>query len=180
MKRQQGSSLLLVLIVLGIMVGGALAAVRSTNTASLIAGNAAFRAAAREAADGAENAAFAYLIADTALDTAVPNVYYPLRVANNPTTPDDSTGLPAIDWSTVASTQVGNNAVQWVVERMCTGALPVTDTTDNCLVDIQIAAGSNKIGSAAFAASANVFYRVTVRVRGPKNTESFAQTLISR
>jgi len=178
MNRQQGSSLLLVLIVLGIMVGGALAAVRSTNTASLIASNAAFRAAAREAADGAENAAFAYLIADTALDTAVPNVYYPLRVAN--TTPDDSTGLPAIDWSTVASTQVGNNAVQWVIERMCTGALPVTDTTDNCLVDIQIAAGSNKIGSAAFAASANVFYRVTVRVRGPKDTESFAQTLISR
>jgi Tfp pilus assembly protein PilX len=174
MKRQQGSSLLLVLIVLGVMLAGALAAVRSTDTASQIAGNAAFRSAARQSADVGASAAFAYLTANAAVDTSVPNLYYPIRGT------DDAAGLPAIAWGSVAATTVGNNTVQWVVERMCRGALPVTDPQGQCLVDVQTAAGSNKIGADAFSTPANVFYRITIRVRGPKNTESFAQTLVSR
>ena len=174
MRRQRGSSLLLVLIVLGVMLAGALAAVRSTDTASLIAGNAAFRSAARQSADIAANAAFNYLASLPAPDTAVANVYYPIRLA------EDAVGLPSIAWDSVPTTTVGNNSMQWIIERMCRGALPVTDLQEQCLVDVQVAAGSNKIGAQAFTTPANLFYRMTIRMRGPKNTESFVQTLVLR
>jgi len=173
--RQSGVSLLLVLIVLAVLLLSAAALLRNTETASLIAGNITFKQAALQAADIAVNQAVADLAARTALDTSVPGVYVATRLAT------DATGLPTeLDWSAVRSQRVGSVHIQWVVDRLCAGPLPVINPISQCQVNELPTAGSNKVGSPDYRSLTTYFYRVTVRVRGPKNAESFVQSVVTR
>jgi type IV pilus assembly protein PilX len=175
MKRHRGSSLLMVLVVMVVLMLGAMAAIRSTESSAAIAGNAAFAAATKQAADVGMNAGIAYVIALPAPDSAVANMYFPLRQA------EDAHGLPgAVNWTSVAVNTLGNYKIQYVVERLCTGALPVTDPLSQCITETQPAAGSNKLGADVYESPSTIVFRVTVRTRGPKNSESFSQALISR
>ena len=175
MRRQRGSSLLMVLVVMVVLMLGTMAAIRSTESSSAIAGNAAFAAATKQAADVGMNAGAAYVIGLAAPEAAVANVYFPLRQA------EDADGLPSsVNWTNVAQNTLGNYKIQYVVERLCTGALPVTDPLAQCITETQPAAGSNKLGSDVYESPLTIVFRVTVRTRGPKNSESFTQALISR
>ncbi len=173
---QQGNALLVVLVMVLVLMLGAVAALRSSETSSLVAGNSVFREATMQAADLGVSAAYAYVAAVTAPDTAIANRYFPLRQ------PEDQYGMPStVDWNGVAAIDLrAMYKVQYVVERLCSGALPVTDPVNQCVTDTQPAAGSNKLGSETFAAPATTAYRITVRTRGPKNAESYTQALVSR
>ena len=174
-RRQEGSVLGLVLVVMLVLVLGALAAVRSTETASLVAGNAAFKEATQQAADLGINAGFAYALALADPELAVANRYFPLRQQ------EDAYGLPkTIDWGDVSEATAQNYKIQFVVERLCSGALPVTNTLSQCVTETAPAAGSNKLGAEVYESPPTTVFRVTVRTRGPKNSESYTQALMSR
>lgn len=184
-KGQRGSSLFLALIALVALMIAGLALMRSVDTTNLIAGNFAFKQASLHAADvGIENA-FAELstIVATSLELNYPSgcgaggcKYYPLQQAV------DSRGIPSsIDWTSVPSSTVnGDYQVQYVIDRLCTGSLPVTDITANCYSDLPKGGGSKKSGATVFSSAQQVYYRVTVRVVGPRNTTSFVQSLLAR
>lgn len=175
MKRQRGSSLILVLVVVLLLMLGALAAIGSSQSSAFVAGNAAFTAATQQSADVGINAGLAYVVAIADPETAVTNKYFPLRQT------EDTYGLPTtVDWKKVAETTLGNYKIQYVVERLCSGPLPVTDTVAQCVTETQPAAGSNKLGSDVYASPSTTVYRITVRTRGPKNAESYSQSLLSR
>ena len=178
MRNEKGSALVLVMISVVVLMLGGLAAVRSTESTALMAGNAAFRAATKQAADVGVSAAFAYVSVIADYDALVENRYFPLRQA------EDSYGMPSsIDWERVPRTPITtapNYTYQYVLERLCQGALPVTDTANQCLTDEQPTTGSKKIGSEAFTTAGVTIYRVTVRTLGPKNAESYTQALFSK
>jgi Tfp pilus assembly protein PilX len=173
-RHQKGSALVLVMIVVLVLMMGALAAVKSTETTALMSGNSAFREATKQAADVGVTAGFAFIKNLSAVDTAVANVYFPLRQA------EDTYGMPVVDWTKIASTMSQNYTVQYVTERLCSGGLPVADVVNQCVTDSAPAAGSKKLGSASYEALATIVYRVTVRTTGPKNAESYTQALISK
>jgi type IV pilus assembly protein PilX len=174
-RRQSGVSLLLVLVVLGVLLLSGAALLRNTETAALIAGNITFKQAALHAADIAVNRAVADLATRTDLETSVPGVYLATRMAT------DTTGLPAgLDWSGVPAQTVGNMQLQWVVDRLCAAPLPVTNPISQCQVNTLATSGSNKVGSPDYRSTTTYFYRVTVRATGPKNAESFVQSVVSR
>jgi Tfp pilus assembly protein PilX len=170
--RQAGASLIVVLIVLAVLLIGGIALLRSGEISALVAGNVAFKEAATQSGEvGISNAARA-IDAMVDMDVDVPRAYYATRQ------PEDAQGLPkGVDWAAVPAVTVGNGKVQYVIERMCTVA-PVADPVTSCMVREQAAAGSSKAGAPAYAGLAQVYYRVTVRVVGPKNTTSFLQAMV--
>jgi len=172
MHRQRGMSLLMVLVVLGISLVGALALLRSTEVSALVAGNVSFREAATQATDIGISQGAKALDATTNFDINVANAYFATRQ------PEDASGLPtSVNWATVPASTVGYYQVQHVVERLCQ-ALPKDDPAANCMIRDGEAPGSNKAGSLVYKSPASVYYRITVRVMGPKQTAAFVQALV--
>jgi type IV pilus assembly protein PilX len=171
-QTQRGVSLIIVLVVLAVVLVGSLAMLRSTEVSSLVAGNVSFKEAATQATDIGISEAARALDARTNLDSNIANVYFATRQ------PEDADGLPTtVNWSAVPSTPVGNYTVQHVAERLCQ-ATPVTDPLADCMVRDGEAAGSNKAGSLGYKNPPTVYYRITVRVSGPKSASAFVQALV--
>jgi type IV pilus assembly protein PilX len=186
-RREDGIVLILVLIGVIAMALAGIALVRATQTTNLIAGNFAFKQAALAATDSGVELAFAQLdtLIVTTADAAFPAgcsagacVYYPTRQAT------DSNGIPAAvgDWSTIPSTTInGAYAAQYVIDRLCSGALPVTDIATNCYIGQPNGSGPNrKVGDNSFSPGPQNYYRVSVRVSGPRNTKSFVQAIVAK
>ena len=174
MRRQSGTSLIIVVILLVILMISALALVRSSETVGAIAGNVAFKQAATEAADTGLAAAGQWVTALANADTAVAGVYYATRQNV------DVHGLPTVNWTGVPAATVSNFRVQYVIERLCQGATPITNVVSQCLTTENSQDGSKKVGSPAYSGTTAVYYRVTVRVQGPRNAESYVQSLLSK
>ena len=196
---QQGMVLFIALIVLVAMTLAGLALVRSVDTANVIAGNLAFKQSTLQAGDlGVEAAVTALptIIAgsvDTDLTPAAsstnPNYWY---YASRRET--DTYGVPtqkqagaagaatAIDWTQlpIAATTAGNS-VRIVIDRLCQGPPPVTDLLASCFAEAGVGgSGSQKAGASIFTATPTVYYRLTARVTGPRNTVSMVQAILSR
>lgn len=183
--KQRGAALFIALIALVSMTLAGIALVRSVDTSNLIAGNLAFRQAALHASDVGIEKAFDALgtIVSTSLDTNYPSGcsagtcnYYPTLQATN------TNGVPTvISWSSVPSTTVNTDYnVKYVIDRLCNGPAPVTDIAGKCYADAKTGGGTKKSGGAVFSGSQAVYYRVTVRVEGPRNTTSMVQAIFSR
>lgn len=177
---QRGVVLVVALIMLVAMTLAGIALVRSMDTANLIAGNFGFRQGAVQASDAGVEAALAALpnIVATSLDTNIANRYYATMQAL------DARGVPAgVDFDSAYSTAVGAYTANYVIERLCTGALPVTNIQGSCISDPPASGGgggSNKAGSAQFTSSTLVYYRVTIRVTGPRATVVFVQAILGQ
>jgi Tfp pilus assembly protein PilX len=193
-RRERGVVLMIALIVLVALTLAGLSMVRSVDTGSTIAGNFAFRQAALSAADSGVEAAFGVLngsagngLVQSAPDNLVANKYYPVMQAT------DANGIPTgITWSsayTLSDVPAGVTAVtvptgydvRFVIERMCTGAYPVTDVAGKCVNErtTDASGGSVGIGRPRFTGATKTNYRVTVRVEGPRNTVSVAQAIVA-
>ena len=107
-------------------------------------------------------------------DSAAAGVYYATRQNV------DAHGLPTVNWAGVPATTVSTFRVQYVIERLCQGATPVTNVLSQCLTTESTQDGSKKVGSPAYSGTTAVYYRVTVRVQGPRNAESYVQSLLSK
>lgn len=187
---QQGVALFIVLIVLVAMSIGGVALMRNIETSTLVSGNLAFKMAALHATDVAVEKAitdFPGILAASA------DANYPSSCATATAAPNgcryyatlqgvDTKGVPtAINWNYVQSTSpLDGYAVQYVIDRLCNGPTPVTDLIGKCVSDAPLGGGSQKVGAPKFTGTTKIFYRVTVRVQGPRSTESFAQVIISK
>ena len=188
-RRQAGVSLIIAMIAVVAMTFAGLALMRAVDTGNVISGNLAFRQATLNTTDiGVETSITALeTIVATSLDANVPANcavgacnYYALRqdVAVG------SAGIPTvINWAAVplaVTTVDASYAVQYVIDRLCDGPTPVTDITAKCMHTTNSSVGSKKSGAISFTSANQVYYRVTVRVVGPRNTISLVQALYAR
>jgi Tfp pilus assembly protein PilX len=188
--RQRGVALLISLIVLVAMTLAAIAMVRSADTTNVIAGNLAFKQAAVHSGDLGIEAAIAWL----ELNNGTPlwkndltNGYQALRQdpALTPTrqTWDDYwVNVLALSSVTLATDAAGNTA-SYSIQRMCNAiGDPISSLCS--VVPITVASAistgnSQTSGSVALQYSSQVYYRITSRVVGPRNTVSYVQAVVA-
>lgn len=206
MKARQttGAGLVVALIMLVMMSAGAISLVRAVSTGRLMAANLAFRQAAVLASDAGNEAAIEWLktqITNAALYIDQPAKGYYASVPDNL----DITGAQAsgsgvvIDWddndcnnaegltclkaSTPLAADAAGNVIRYAIHRLCRMAGSPQGGSNSCLMAGGSANTSSKRSSLSYGASSRftvstqVYYRITVRVRGPRNTVVFTQTL---
>jgi Tfp pilus assembly protein PilX len=202
--RQRGVVLFVALIVMVAMSLAAIALIRSVDTTNAIIGNLAFRLASILPANaGVEQAAGAlFSDADIASIVHIPdkNVSVPAQnyfacrqgLGGCGGSPEDARGVPAVlqkkstasaltkqfdacDTPAACSAST-DSKVTYIIERMCLAAGP--PTTGNCDLVPPKGNPGDTLGDAGAAAVSVPFYRVTVRVDGPKNTASFVQAML--
>lgn len=191
-RNQRGVILFIALIVLVAMSLAGIALMRSVDTNVLIAGNLAFRQGATLAADRGVEDARTYLAANAGgtLDSDQPVPYY---WANWQQTVDlIGVGSAADDYNWGQANNLGadagSNEVRYVIHRLCSQAGSITSAAVSCIKASSGAgvgasgAGTKGVvayGTAALPGTSNTYYRVTVRVTGPRNTVSFVQAVLN-
>lgn len=206
MKRgltQAGAGLVVALIMLIVMSMAAVAMVRAIGTGMLVAGNFAFRQQALLAADAGSEAAINWL---TPL-ASLPELYadqaeqgYYASVPDGLDVADSGRvgGSVLIDWdgsqcntrsgttcrdaAPALSTDAAGNSIRYIIHRLCKLAGSPQDPANSCL-QYQSAQSTKKgaisYGSAKlFQPSSGVYYRITTRVKGPRNTIVYTQTMV--
>ncbi len=171
---QRGVTILVVLVLLTVMLLGGLALARMTEVGTLAAGNSAFRDAALQASEIGLNEVYAQVRAIPNENNAVGNWYRPSTMAT------DANGLPVVDWDTLPEIVVGLYSVRYVADRICQGALPVADPLKQCLVrQIPQLESADATKEELDPPNAKQF-RVTIRVTGPKNTQTWVQSMVTK
>lgn len=204
--RQSGVVLFIALVVLVAMTMGGLALMRSTDTANVIAGNVAFRQAALQEADVGTETAFRVLsdplvggYINNKNTTAKPRYYATMEVLRPSGMPKVVYGMKADDavdiHADVYATGDGGigpsgNRVRYVIERLCrqTDDTPPSSPATpeemlvNCLVYTPASVSNSSQNSAKIKLNpislTTFYYRVTVRVDGPRNTLSITQATL--
>lgn len=194
-KRQCGVALIIALIVLvGLSLAG-VALVRSVDTSSLIAGNLAFRQGATTAGDSGVEAARTWLLANTNALTAdvTASAYYAtsqdgLDITGNrtPTKAADDVVWSGNNKTAACLAQDGaGNTACYIIHRLCNIAGPVDAAT--CSTKQAVKGGSSlgagrPMGTYQERSWSQVatmaYYRVTVRIAGPRNNVSFIQAFL--
>lgn len=195
--REEGLVLIIALIVLVAMTLAAIGMVRSIDTGTLVAGNIAFRESAVATADTGVEKARQWLISQSTLNTLVSDNpgagYYSTNqlgidyTANTP-------GAPSVDWGGSDPSQptkafdlgvidVTGAHAYYVINRLCKIPGQVNDSKQSCATSLNTGAGSTAkvadYSGYALKGALSPFYRITVRVNGPKNTVSYVQAVIS-
>lgn len=199
LKRQQGVVLVLALIVLVAMMLAGIGMMRSVDTANLIAGNMAFKQTTIHAGDRGISDGYNLLI-NTAANAksdlsnsgdvwTTPNTWY---LASTTTACEVLNNCPAgqspwwqsdANWAGAPSVSVpgAGITVSYLVHRMCTTpGLGTSDPGNTCQTfeEAGTASGGSKVVGAVVFAHTSVFYRITSRSVGPRNTVSFSQALV--
>ena len=202
-RRQGGAILFIALIVLVAMTLAGIAMIRSVDTALGIAGNMAFKQASIQGTDRGVKAGFDWLITNssgTTLQSTNPAVtggaaYSSSRAATEPDWFDianwaAATSLPN-EFGSVGSADAAGNIVRYVIHRMCNcadvsyngnclGTSPAVPNVCGLYYPISggAAGGSMTVGSATFEGIPQIYYRITTRVDGPRNTVSITQVTV--
>ncbi|MFZ6687740.1 pilus assembly PilX family protein [Undibacterium sp. SXout11W] len=187
--KQQGSSLILALIVLTVLLGATIAMFRNADVSSMIAGNLAFRDVSVRASDVAIKNATDYLtntITSANFNTdAAPGYYATQRAVTGDGIPcslalGSACTAASMKWG--VPVKVGTTQVFTVIDRLC-NATPSADPSFNCLIDQQAISDSSKVGNSLTSttiSTTSIYYRVTVKVLGASNTESYVQVVIPK
>ena len=205
LARIRGAGLVIALVVLVVMSLGALALVRAVASGLLVAGNAAFRQAAVFAADAGSEAAISWLSARAA--TAEPysdqpdaGYYASMPPGLDLTGNRGASATAVIDWDSNACTgrsgiacikaapalaaDPAGHVVRYVIHRLCRTEGSPDAAANSCLLFHSAQGGSSNRSQLSYGASKRfqsadtVYYRITVQVRGPRNTTAFVQTLV--
>lgn len=197
-RQQRGVVLFLALVVLVAMLLGGIALFRTADTGALIAGNIAFQKGGTRTSDLAVEAALAWLQANAGATLHNSNSggggagYVANGAGANPALNqtwsefwDQITGRDAANdtYPGGAVTPVvvasGGYTIAYLIHRLCEGEeVPYSGT--NCVRPLDsVAEGSSKSAMAPLPEKpTSVYYRVTARVSGPRNTVSFVQTTV--
>jgi len=196
LQRQRGVILIITLIILVAMTLASIAMIRSVDTATLIAGNVSFKQSAANSGDTGIEAAIDWLWANPDnLNASQPTVGYyavsgdqaDLTGNKTPEREDDNLEWIAAGESRKLGKDAAGNDISYVIHRLCTNEGPLdggTCTTDQSEMD-GATLGSERSGlcycPADWPEVANRgYYRITVRVQGPKDSVGFVQAVISR
>jgi type IV pilus assembly protein PilX len=195
--RQRGVVLLFSLIALAIMLIVAVALVRSFNNSLFTAGNIGFKRDLQNQSEVAVATVLPLFRAGGALAT-------PAQRANNAAArnysasilPTNAEGIPdVLNSSTFSSSWTAGDlaggtgvTVRYVIDRLCaiSGDETTIGASANCrLADYAVPSGSGldnlrsadkTVNGSAGAAPQGVLYRVSIKVLGPRNTQSFFQS----
>lgn len=193
-RAQQGVILFIALIVLVAMSLAGIALMRSVDTNVLVAGNLGFRQANTMYGDVGVEAARAWLTANVAsLNNNQPggashywaNYQQGLDfIGATASTADD------YNWAQAATAASPDPAftIEFVIHRLCGGAGAPSDAAAKCMqASAGGGSGSSGLGTKgvvtygvqALPGISTIYYRVTVRVRGPRNTLSYIQAILN-
>lgn len=181
--KQRGTVLMFALILIVVLLLAGIALTRSVSTSNIIAGNLAFQQSAVHAADRGVETAIGWIEGNAAALTAdsAANGYYARRV--DPAAGQSweafwtaSLGAGAV---TLAQDAAGNT-VSYVIHRLCNNVgAPAYPGCSASPVDTGSAGNSYGAGVVALSSVRQIYYRVTVRVVGPRNTTSLVQTVVA-
>ena len=88
--------------------------------------------------------------------------------------------MPEVDFDDAPTVTVGAYTVAYVAERMC-DTTPVTNALRQCLVkQIPQSPESMVYGKEALDPPNSRQFRITVRVTGPKDTQTWVQSLVTK
>ncbi len=203
-RHERGVVLFIALLVMVALSLAGIALLRSADTATIVAGNLAFKQSAAAAADRSIEQAVEALfnpktdatpsspvIADKTTNDLAQNYYACVQDAAGgacippgnpipevPTALTSTTTLSAAGLRTdlVPPDAAGNNTY-YVIERMC--ASPGAAFGNNCnLSSAALGADAGTQHYEALSRAGDAYYRVTVRVEGPRNTVAYAQAIL--
>jgi len=190
-SRQRGMVLIIAIIVLVAMSLAALALMRSVDTNTIIAGNLAFQQSATHSADTGIETAIGWLKDNntgSTLDSDSSSNGYSANGADPAQSP--VVGQSWNDyWASTLShrppvplvTDSAGNTVSYVIDRLCNNAGGKTAGAA-CIASPAV---TSAVGNAEeflggeLKAPSVVYYRITVRVAGPRNTVSYVQSVVS-
>ena len=187
-RSSRGVVLLISLIVLVAMTLGGIAIMRSVDTTTLIAGNLAFKQRALYASDNGVAQALTWLLANpTALnnDNATQGYYSSQAFDWTVSSAWASSGVKTI------AVDAAGNTINYVIHRMCTlpnipyngaaggvdNVCGVQNPTANAAT--KPAEGDSSTDNTVFAPPGALYFRVTVRASGPRNTQSYTQAMVT-
>lgn len=189
--RQTGVVLMITLIVLVAMTLAAIALVRSVDTTNVIAGNLAFKQSSINAADRGAQAAVHYLETTGATNLyadSAPNGYTSTQQQpaagqswdsywNNTIVPN---GLNVCAPTNCAADAAGN-VVSYTIHRLCDAVGAPGQIGVNCSFSpATYVINSSQGGGTVVLTSINQeYYRITIRVDGPRNTVSYSQIVVA-
>lgn len=188
--RQSGVVLVITLIVLVAMTLAAVALVRSVDTTNVIAGNLAFKQATVNSADQGTEAAVAWL-------ESAGNLLYADNPPNGYTASEQHPGAN-VSWDSYWSNQIvpagryvcvptncnpdaAGNVVSYTIHRLCnaTGTPSQVGVICSYSPPSYVLNSSQGGGTIVLNSINQIYYRVTVRTVGPRNTVSYTQTVVA-
>ena len=190
---ERGVVLFIALLVMVALSLAAIALIRSADTATIVAGNLAFKQAAAAAVDRSVEQAIQVLfdpatstplIANTTVNSTTYPYFACVQVdggggclpAGNPI-PEVPAVLVTKTGLTPPTADAAGNTSYYVIERMCNSPGPAVAA--NCNISaagLGADAGTEHYDALQFPSGA--YYRVTVRVEGPRNTVQYAQAML--
>lgn len=201
--RQKGVVLLIALIVLVAMTLAGIALVRSVDTGNMVAGNLAFKQGATLAGDAGTESAIAWLTplnGSTTLyvNNAAKGYYATSQATLDPTNKLSSATMSAVDWDDnncsgltfatcvkpAPAITVGDNAVSYIIHRLCQTETDPNSVGNTCVTYQSSNSTSPKRGELKYGEDKRFeplpgpYYRIISRVKGPRNTVSFVETMI--
>jgi type IV pilus assembly protein PilX len=201
----RGAGLVVALVVLVVMSLGALALVRAVASGLQVAGNFAFREAAVLAAESGSESAISWLseraaTTDLLSDQPEAGYYASLPVGLSLSGQSNTSTSATIDWDDdqcgartgtrcftagpALPIDAAGHRIRYVIHRLCRTAGSSDAAANSCLLFRSAQGGSSNRGQLSYGASKRfqssdtVYYRITVHVRGPRNTTAFIQTLV--
>ena len=195
-QRQAGVVMIIALIALVIMTLAALGMIRSVDTGNLIAGNMAFQQAATHSGDSGIEDAITWLeLCNTTpascatsaglINNDTSRGYFAAGNGANPTGNQTWNDFWQANFSSVhygMSQQSGtHNDIAYVIHRMCsnTGS-PTSGGACTYSPAVNAASGDGEeAGQIQLNAPSSVYYRITVRISGPRNSVSYVQAMVS-
>lgn len=195
-RRQRGVVLLIALIVLVAMTLAGLGMMRSIDTGTIVAGNIGFREAAVATGDSGIESARTWLMANiNSLDADNPAVgYYSTRQDLLDFTGNRTEGgTDGVNWGgsdptqtvtayTLGTVDTSGNTVYYLIHRLCSIPGSINAPGQTCATVAVSGTGSSQsapdYSSYALSVKNQVYFRVTARVNGAKNTVSYVQAVL--
>lgn len=185
-RSQHGAVLVIAMIILIAMTLAGIGLIRSVYTTNIIAGNLAFKEAATSSADAGVEKAIAWLQSPTPGCTLTEHChdagYAASRTVKGATASwDDFWGVLITNdqIETLATDSVTGNTVSYAIERLCNETGAFADAECATATTLGGADGNDKSSPDPLNPINKVFYRITSRVDGPRNTVSYVQTVVA-
>lgn len=187
--RQRGVVLMMALIVLVAMTLAGIALMRSVGTTTIIAGNLAFQQAATNAGDTGTENAVAWLEANNSGAFLHANAFGQGYAASRL---DPAAGqswdsfwstvlVPAGQVITLPADAATGNTVSYTIQRLCNAVGDPVNPSTGCArpqTTGTSAASSKGAGVIALLYTSQIYYRITSRIQGPRNTVSYVQAIV--
>jgi len=187
-RAQRGVVLIVALVVLVAMSLGGVAILRSVDTATLIAGNIAFKQRTLQGADMGVETAIQWIAANQS--NLIADNFGGGGAGYYSSSATRFAWEQASSWTNakLVGTDAAGNTIHYVIHRMCDRpGEGISAPLQRCATDAgsggttyeaPAEGASNVAGSGAFTARSKMYLRIIVRSMGPRNAVSFVQAMV--